>query len=666
VSTGSQNGTPWIDEDPTPKSKSDALRALREGVDIAGTKSAKIYLIKDRRIDLPHPPGLKHWENARTGESALLAPLRVGADGDVVAVQAIYLDHEGHKSTVDPAKQRLSIQRAPGAAFYLPYDGDSKDVVVAEGLEDALTVWRYGAVRCRVAGVPGVGVLRHLKFPEGTRVTFIVDGDPPGSKGAELLQKGLDALILQGCEVLVTATPPEGWDANRFLIERGVETLQMFVASAQPAKLSDDGRIRELAKLDLLAWGRERKKAAEELGIPVGILDRIVDKERQKLAEEAKAEQDDWVGVDDTRPWSEEVDGAELLDDLESTLHRFVIMSKEAARAVALWVVFTWVFDAAYSALKLWIKSAEKRSGKTRLIEVLSYIVKRPLTGSRMTPAAFFRLIETKHPTVLLDEFDTFAAQDENFRGVLNAGFDKRFSTVWVCAGDDKVPTPFALWTPQVISGIGDIPDTVADRSMKIELERKLRSQKVAKLRRRATGTLEVLAQKCARWAEDNISDLLEAEPEVPESINDRAADGWELLIAIADQVSGRWPQRARQAAIMLAGDGEYPIDDESIGIQLLHDIRAVLNDRSPIGDTPAVQDKVSSANLAAWLVALEDRPWIEFKRGQPMTQHQLAVRLRKFHITPTTKKSDGVTFKGYSENCFQTGLRPLPTATLS
>jgi hypothetical protein len=199
--TGSQNGTPWIDEDPTPTSKSEALRALAEGGDIAGMASDK-YLREDRRIDAPHPADLKHWANARTGETALLAPLYL--KDEVVAVQAIYLDPAGHKSPVDPTKQRLSIKRAPGAVFCLPYDGDRTDVVTCDGLEDSLSVWRYGAQ------LPGIGALRHQKFPEGTKVTVVADGDPPGSKGAELLQKGLDALILQGCEVFVTATPPEG------------------------------------------------------------------------------------------------------------------------------------------------------------------------------------------------------------------------------------------------------------------------------------------------------------------------------------------------------------------------------------------------------------------------------------------------------------------------
>jgi len=636
----SQTGTPWIDEDPTPKSKSEALRALAEGVASAETPAEK-YLREDRRIDLPHPDGLKYWSNARTGEGALLAPLYAG--DKVVAVQAVYLDRDGHKSPIDPAKQRLSLERAPGAVFQLPYDGDSKDVVVAEGLEDALTVWRYGAVRCRVIGLPGIGALKHLTFPESTRITVIADGDPPGSKGAELLQKGLDALILQVCEVLVAATPPEGWDANRLLAEHGVETLKMFLASVRPAELSDRGEIRKLAKLDLLAYAQVRKQAAEELKppIPVTLLDKIVEKERQKIAEEAKAEKDDWVGVNDTRPWAEEVDGAELLDELYATLGDFVIMSDEARCATALWIVFTYVFEAAYVAPKLWIHSPTKKCGKTRLVKVLRHLVKKPLSASRMSPAAFYRLVEARQPTLLLDDFDSWASTSEDFRNILNAGFDKGDeATVWVCTGDNNEPTPFSVWCPQVISGIGQVKDTVADRCIKIALQRKLRSQKVASTRRRHLGRLQELAQKCVRWADDNLQELHDAEPDVPEAIDDdRAADGWELLLAVADHCGGHWKDRARQAAIKLSGS--YRADhDGDIGTELLKDIRAVLEERGYVDAAGAVKQemkraKVRSLHLVGWLVDLEDRPWREFIKDRPLTPTKMATILRDFRITP-------------------------------
>ena len=104
----SQWGTPWVDDDPTPKSKEDAERFLSIGIDVQGTP-AEVYLTEQRRIDAPHPSDLKYVEDARAGEGALLAPLY--ADDRIVAVQLIYIDREGHKSVVEPVKQRFSLER---------------------------------------------------------------------------------------------------------------------------------------------------------------------------------------------------------------------------------------------------------------------------------------------------------------------------------------------------------------------------------------------------------------------------------------------------------------------------------------------------------------------------------------------------------------------------
>src|SRR6516165_2942667 len=189
---GSQYGTPWVDDGATPESREKAEHFLKVGVDIYGTPAER-YLRDVRRIDAPYPSDFKYVEDARTGEGALLVPLYV--EERVVAVQLIFLDREGRKSTVAPVKQRFALEHAPDATFVMPYEGDSTDVVFCEGVEDALTVYRYGALRCRVLGLPGIGGLRHQKFPEGTKVIVVADGDAPGSKGAKLLQDGLDALL---------------------------------------------------------------------------------------------------------------------------------------------------------------------------------------------------------------------------------------------------------------------------------------------------------------------------------------------------------------------------------------------------------------------------------------------------------------------------------------
>ena len=120
------------------------------------------------------------------------------------------------------------LEKAADAIFQMPYEGENGGVVVSEGLEDALSVYRYGALRCRVLGLPGIGTLRHLKLPKGTQVTVVADGDAEGSPARKALDGGLDGLILAEGDVRRCEIPPVGWDANRFLVEHGVDGLRHF------------------------------------------------------------------------------------------------------------------------------------------------------------------------------------------------------------------------------------------------------------------------------------------------------------------------------------------------------------------------------------------------------------------------------------------------------
>ena len=80
--------------------------------------------------------------------------------------------------------------------------------------------------------------------------------------------------------------------------------------------------------------------------------------------------------------------------------------------------------------------------------------------------------------------------------------------------------------------------------------------------------------------------------------MNDRAADNWRPLLAIADLAGGEWPGLARQAALALSGEAQ----DAAIGVELLNDIRAAFGE----------DDVIRSVDLIAELVKDPERPWAE------------------------------------------------------
>ena len=129
-------------------------------------------------------------------------------------------------------------------------------------------------------------------------------------------------------------------------------------------------------------------------------------------------------------------DLAIALDDVAAFVRRYVVMSASQTAATALWVLHTHAVDAAEATPYLAVTSAEKRSGKTRLLEVLELIVRSPLPTANISDAALFRAIGSLTPTLLFDEVDgIFRARDrEDLRGLLNAGH-RRGAVAYRCGG---------------------------------------------------------------------------------------------------------------------------------------------------------------------------------------------------------------------------------------
>ena len=143
------------------------------------------------------------------------------------------------------------------------------------------------------------------------------------------------------------------------------------------------------------------------------------------------------------------------------------------------------------------------------------------------------------------------------------------------------------------------------------------------------------------RWSQDSSAAIKAADPAVPAELHDRASDNWCALIAIADLLGGEWPKRARSAAIALA---LKDADADEIKTQFLGDIRGLLPRSAAI----------QSAALIDRLVALEDRPWAEWGRGQkPMSMVQLSRQLSSFEIYPTSFRFGAHVHKGYRLDLF-------------
>jgi hypothetical protein len=256
------------------------------------------------------------------------------------------------------------------------------------------------------------------------------------------------------------------------------------------------------------------------------------------------------VCQNDIVPWEEEVRGAELLDEMERELRKYVVLPGYAAEALALWALHTHAFHLRDVTAYVGVESPDKRCGKTTLLSALSEVSHRPVAAANISSPAFFRVIQELQPTLIIDEADTFLQSNKELRGILNSGYSRNTAfVVRVASGPTPKLVKYSCWCPKVMAAIGRLPDTLADRCILIRMQRKPPGEKCERLRY-LDG--EVFRRKCARFVADHEERIREAMPEIPEGVNDRAADIWEPLLALADIAGGVWPEKARRAAVGL------------------------------------------------------------------------------------------------------------------
>jgi hypothetical protein len=335
--------------------------------------------------------------------------------------------------------------------------------------------------------------------------------------------------------------------------------------------------------------------------------------------------------------------GAELLNDIEKFTTRFVAYPSEAARiAHTLWIAHTWFMYCWESTPRIAFLSPEPSSGKSRALEVTEPLVPRPIMTVNNSPAYLFRKVsdEAGLPTILYDEIDTVfgpkAKDNEDIRGMLNAGH-RRGAVAGRCItrGNNIVTEELPAYCAVALAGLNDLPDTIRTRSVIIRMRRRAPGEHVEPWRHRVNAPqAQLIAQDLARWAETSIHRL--AWPDMPAGIEDRNADVWEALLAVADLAGGDWPDQARRAAVTLVTAAAE--QGQSLGIQLLTDLRTVF------GDHPAL----FTETILELLHALEESPWNNL-RGNPLDSRGLSSRLRKYEVpSPTTVRIGDKIQKGY------------------
>ena len=479
-----------------------------------------------------------------------------------------------------------------GRPVYLCFDRDFRNrVSVLQGLVRAYTLWA-------IAGA----VVKVLQWQDYTGLDDYIAAKAQLKISRQ--REELDALTATVSE-LSTQGAAELWIIPEYrpLFEREIVAIQPL--------MSDRSRLAEAIFKALGTTAGDLKKSW-------GISTR-----------EPEAPPERPVLVEETEPSPNPVKPLEVAEKILARLKTHLITSPENYYALTLHPIVVALKEHLSLLPFLVVTSAVKRCGKTRLLELIARLCPRSLLAASVTPASTLRVIDALEPCFIMDEFDAFLAENEEFRGLLNTCHTKGLVHIR-CAPETHEPQGFDTFCPIIIASIGELPVTVMDRAIHIRLERKWSSRKVVSVRKVPQGPFTLLRQEIVRLARDFAEQILEADFFLPEFTNDRAEENWEIHAKIATVLGGPWPARIFHAAGVLTPSDS---DEQSLAIQLLLSLRRLFQNLRL--HTPEKEETRHPTEQIVATLNLEKQALWQDKKLYPtgLTAMRLGIELRKFGV---------------------------------
>src|SRR6516164_4834349 len=328
-----------------------------------------------------------------------------------------------------------------------------------------------------------------------------------------------------------------------------------------------------LAGLTPLQYAQQLAREAKKYKTPVKLLEKAVEAARVEQEAERLLEPH-W----EVTPAEDPVDAAKMFAAIEARILHHVAMPQHLAFVVALWIGQNWIHEHATYSQILFVTSAERDSGKSTLMGVIGFMVRRSLLSVGISAAALYRSIERWHPTFVIDEADEAFVDNPDLRQVINSGWTRGQGVVR-CDPDTNEPRKFSTFCPKAIAGRRTkAPDTIMSRAILIMQKRRTRDESIAHFSHVDDDGFIRLRSQLARWAADNGEMLGLAHPAMPDGFLNRTASNWQLIFAIADSLDEEAGGRARTAAQQIVG----VTDLISAGGELLREFKTMF-DRSTL-----------------------------------------------------------------------------------
>jgi hypothetical protein len=188
-------------------------------------------------------------------------------------------------------------------------------------------------------------------------------------------------------------------------------------------------------------------------------------------------------------------------------------------------------------------------------------------------------------------------------------------------------PRQFQTFCPLAYAGIGTMPfPTLSHRSVTLVMHRSDGRRPLRQFDLNDIGHLDTLYRK---WCDLSQTTKLNPNPKMPPGLNNRAADNWRSLVAVADLFGPEWGDAARELAIKMSEHADA--DDRK-----LHVIWDTLDVFDHFG-----RPSIGSKALVEALCSLPDSPYLEWRGlddnrpSHRMTVHDYADVVKDFGIRP-------------------------------
>lgn len=336
-------------------------------------------------------------------------------------------------------------------------------------------------------------------------------------------------------------------------------------------------------------------------------------------------------------------------------------------KPLSYWIAATYIFEAFDCFPYMSITARVKRAGKTRLSELIGFTCSMPFNVAGASAASLFRTVEENKPTIIIDEAESLSSESAStIRTFLNVGYRKG-QTIPRADGKRGVEQ-WPTYCPKVFVLIGDVYDTLRDRSIIVEMQRgepeKRFSYEIAKLEGAAI----------ADEIKSLIAERLEAiqgayeETSIP-FLTDRDAEIWRPIFSVAKAIEPESITELSRIAVDLATEktaerrqygfvnqeeAEKTIRREEYARRAVADLLVVTDEKfTPAnGKKGQYGEAIPAAEAVAVLKNIDIAPWRKYE-GTGLEGRMLADLVAVLELRSKPIRASGP-FKGAKQNVFR------------